>query len=150
MRNKLVSVLLFGLLVLVATDAAAQNQAGFQTRLDPVKMEPGSKVEVTVMFPDVNNAPPLAVNHAMFLFGIRYNPRVAPYVIPAIPFAFAEFKREKFGTNIALVARFNFQVPKDLPKGLKLDFFLQGLTVAKDGKEYKLLFANVAHGILTT
>jgi len=150
MRSTVVSVLLIGMLVIVAADVAAQNLNGFQTHVDPVKMAPGSKVEVTVMFPDASKAPPLAVNYAMFLFGIRYNPRVAPYVVPAIPFAFAEFKKEKVGSSIALVARFSFQVPKDLPTGLKLDFYLQGVTVEQQGQEYKLLFASVAHALLWT
>jgi hypothetical protein len=148
MRKLAVLALAVVLLAGLAAAAVAQTQHGFQTRVEPIKMTPGAKVEVQAIFPDVNNMPPLAINSALFIFGIRYAPPTVPFVIPAVPFGIAEFQRVPFGTHIGYVATFGFQVPKDLPPNLKIDFYLQGVAVEQTKTGLEVLFAMPVHAQL--
>lgn len=134
MRTATALLVVFAVLALLCSAADAQQQNGFQTRITPEKITGGTKVTVEVIFPDVTRMPPLAINHAMFVFGTRYHPPTAPYVMPLVPFAFAEFKRERLGSNTAYIARFSFVVPKTLPKNFMLNFYMQGVTLEKIAK----------------
>jgi len=148
MRKSILIALAVALVCGLAVEASSQQRQGFTTRVAPDTWTAGTVVQVAAVIENPNVQ--LADRRCLFLLGLRYNPRLAPYVIPPIILGVGTFKKEKVGRKEVLVARFRFQIPKRLPGGLNVNFFVQGVAAVKGRAHPTIAWANPATAVLRT
>jgi hypothetical protein len=148
MRKPILIALVPALLCGIAVGASSQQRLGFTTRVAPDHWTAGTVVQVAAVIP--NTQVKLADRRCLFLLGLRYNPRLGPFVIPPIILGVGTFKKEKVGRKDVLVAKMRFQVPKRLPKGLKVNLYLQGVAAIQGRGRPAIAFSTPAQALLQT